>query len=98
MQFIEALQDDEGEDWSFVPEKILMQQLRKTPCWIYKKNEKGNTILVSTTKRHLRTKVLWKQGTISWYAIEALRLQNPLYTFLMYTSVPKSPITMTSSG
>ena len=31
LQFIEALQDDEDEDWSFVPEKILMHHLRKIP-------------------------------------------------------------------
>ena len=32
LQFIEALQDDEDENWSFVQEKILMHHLRKTPC------------------------------------------------------------------
>ena len=39
--------------------------------------------MVSTTKRHLRTKVLWKDGTISWCAADALRLQNP-YVYIPY--------------
>ena len=33
--------------------------------------------MVSTTRRHLRTKVLWNDGTISWCVADALRLQNP---------------------
>ena len=74
MQFIEALQDDEDEDWSFVPEKIITHQIRKTPRWIHKINENEKTILVSSVKRHLRTRVLWKDGTISWCAADALRL------------------------
>lgn len=83
LQFIEVLKDDEDEDWSFVPEKIIMHQLRKTPHWIHKKDEDGKTILVTTTKRYLRTKVLWKDGTISWCAADALRLQNP-YVYIPY--------------
>ena len=83
LQFIEALKDDEDDDWSFVPEKILTHQLRKTQRWIHKTNEEGKTILVSTTKRHLRTKVLWKDGTISWCAADALRLQNP-FVYIPY--------------
>ena len=35
LQFIEALRDEEDDDWSFVPEKILTHHLRKTPRWIY---------------------------------------------------------------
>ena len=57
LQFIEALQDEEDEDWSFVPEKILTHHLRKTPHWVHKTSEDGKTILVSTSKRHLRTKL-----------------------------------------
>lgn len=61
-----------------------MQYLRKTPCYVYKTNENGKTILVSTTKRYLRTKVLWKDGTISWCTADALRLQNP-FVYIPYT-------------
>ena len=31
LQFIEALKDEEDDDWSFLPEKILTKHLRKTP-------------------------------------------------------------------
>ena len=51
LQFIEALKDEEDEDWSFVPEKILQHQIRKTPRWVYKKIENGKVILASTTKK-----------------------------------------------
>lgn len=89
LKFTEALKDDEDDDWSFVPEKILMHQLRKTPCWIYKTNDKGNTTLVSTTKRHLRTKLLWKDGTLSWCAADVLRLQNQFVYIPYVCQCPK---------
>ena len=83
LQFIEALQDDEDEDWSFVLEKIITHQIKKAPRWIHKIKDNGKTILVSSVQRHLRTKVLWKDGTISWCAADALRLQNP-YVYIPY--------------
>ena len=77
------MKDDEDDDWSFVPEKILTHQLRRTPRWIHKTNEEEKTMSVSNTKRHLRTNILWKDETVLWCGADASRLKNP-FVYIPY--------------
>ena len=46
-------------------------------------DKEGKQILSVMKNAHLRVKVLWKDGTISWVAGDAMRLQNP-FLFIPY--------------
>ena len=78
------IEDEEDEDWSFVPKAILDHKKIVTQRYVLKMYQNsGETGLKLHRNSQLRVKVLWKDGTISWCAGDALQLQNP-FLFIPY--------------
>ena len=78
------MEDENDPDWSFVPKAILLHEKIVVPKHVEIGIDKeGKKILSVMRNSNLRVKVLWKDGTISWVAGDALRLQNP-FLFIPY--------------
>ena len=78
------VEDENDPDWSFVPKAILFHKKIVVPKHVEIGIDKeGKQILSVKRNSNLRVKVLWKDGTISWVAGDALRLQNP-FLFIPY--------------
>lgn len=77
------MEDDKDNDWSFVPKHILSHAKRIIPRKVIKFKTYNKIVLKFERKEHLRIQVLWKDNTISWCAVDALRHQNP-FIFIPY--------------
>ena len=62
------IEDENDEDWSFVPKAILDHRKRIIPRYVIKMYENNNLELKLERNEHLRLKVLWKDVSISWIA------------------------------
>ena len=78
-----VLEDEFDEDWSFVPKAILDHRKRIVPRHVIKKNVQEKPVLEVERNEHMRLKLLWKDGSISWIAGDALQLHNP-FIFIPY--------------
>ena len=77
------IEDENDDDWSFVPKAILDHRKRVIPRHVIKMYKNNNIDLQLERNEHLRMKVLWKDGSISWIAGDALQLHNP-FIFIPY--------------
>ena len=78
-----VIEDENDDDWSFVPKAILDHSKRVIPRHVIKMYKNNNIDLQLERNEHLRMKVLWKDGSISWIAGDALQLHNP-FIFIPY--------------
>ena len=78
-----VIEDENDDDWSFVPKAILDHRKRVIPRHVIKMYKNNNIDLQLERNEHLRMKVLWKDGSISWIAGDALQLHNP-FIFIPY--------------
>ena len=83
LELIDLIEDDNDDDWSFVPKHILSYAKRAIPRKVTKAKTDNGVILKVKRKIHLRVQVMWKDCTISWCAADALRHQNPFILYLM---------------
>ena len=66
-----------------LPKAILDHRKRIIPRYVIKLFRNNEPELQWERNEHLRLKVLWKDGSISWIAGDALQLHNP-YVFMPY--------------
>ena len=66
-----------------MPTHIIANVKRIIPRQVIKKNQNDETIIEVEREEHLRIQVIWKDKSISWYAADVLRLQNP-FLFIPY--------------
>ena len=83
LELIDLIEDDNDDDWSFVPKHILSHAKRAIPRRVIKAKTDNGILLKVERKVHLRVQVMWKDSTISWCAADALRHQNP-FIFIPY--------------
>ena len=78
-----VVEDKLDEDWSFVPKAILDHSKRVVPRHVIRMNTQEKPELRVERNEHMRLKLLWKDGSISWIARDALQLHNP-FIFIPY--------------
>ena len=84
MEIRDVIEDEMDPDWSFVPMAMLLHNKRVIPRYVVINHDKENKpILTVTQNAHLRLKILWKDGTISWNTGNAMQLKNP-FIFIPY--------------
>ena len=83
LEIMDMLEDDNDEDWNFVPKKILSHAKRIIPRQVTKEVNNGNVKLIIERKIHMRLQILWKDKTVSWCVADAMRHQNP-FIFISY--------------
>ena len=67
MEIRDLIEDEEDEDWSFVPKAILDHKKVVTQRYLlkmYQDNRETKSKLLRNSQ--MQVKVLWKDGTISW--------------------------------
>jgi len=76
LQYFDAVEDSNSEDWSFVPIGVVSHKLSSTPR--RKVEIKDNKPQITVTKeRHVRVKTCWRNGETSWVAMNTIKEQNP---------------------
>ena len=83
LELLDTFNDDDDEDWTFIPQEIIDHRVRNIPRKIRRTTKDGKTILQVERTSHMRTRVVWKDGNVSWCAEDALRKQNP-FIFIPY--------------
>ena len=72
LELLDTLNDDDDEDWSFIPQEIIDHRVKNIPRKIRKTTKDGETILEVERISHMRTRVIWKDGNVSWCAEDTL--------------------------
>ena len=83
LELLDTLNDDDDEDWSFIPQEIIAHRVRNIPRKIRRTTKDGKTILEVERISHMRTRVIWKDDNVLWCAKDALKKQNP-FIFVPY--------------
>ena len=76
LQYFDTLEDNEDEDWSFIPTGVLAHNLSVVPRRTIVHDKDGTNIHI-TKDRHIRVKTCWRNGEVSWVSADALKEQNP---------------------
>ena len=75
LELQDIIDDENDKDWSFVSKAILDHHKRTIPRYMeIRTDEEGKHILLVKRNAHLRVKILWKNGLVSWAAGDAVRL------------------------
>ena len=78
----DIIEDEDDEDWSFVPKSILDHKKVVRSRHVIKMHQNGDKLKLDLIRNsHIRVKVLWKDGSISWCAGDALQLQKSIFVF-----------------
>ena len=83
LQLQDTIQDIQDPDWSFVPCVVIDHKISNEPrCKVVHTasvdpSQEPEPVLSLDDKPHLRLKVLWMNGEISWVSADPLQLQNP---------------------
>lgn len=87
LQLLDMVDEDTDMEKEFNPDMILDHRVSIKPRRIITQmqNKDGTTTnkVKVTRESHLRVKVLWKNGEITWVSARALKQQNP-FVFLLY--------------
>ena len=73
---MDKVADDMEDDWNFKPVGILKHKLSVVPRRKITYN-KGNPNIQIIQDRHVRIKVAWRNGEISWINLDSVREQDP---------------------
>ena len=65
MELLDPLNDDDEEDWTFIPQEIIDHRVRTIPRKIRRITKDVNIILQVERASHMRTRVIWKDGDVS---------------------------------
>ena len=92
LQMNDLINEENSEDMTFIPEAILDHRVSKKPrkqITVVTRPD-GTTQHQVKVKRiaHVRVKVLWKNGEVTWVQADAMRKQNP-FIFLPYVLAKK---------
>ena len=79
LQLMDSLEDANDFDWSFVPKAVLDHKVATVSCkeTIPAQNEFQSAEVRLDETPHLRVKVAWMNGEVSWTAAAPLQAQNP---------------------
>ena len=79
LQLIDSLEDMKSNDWSFIPEAILEHRISFKPRRKVIPSCNSNEPLTIKIYRscHIRLRVWWKTGEVSWISMDPLKYQNP---------------------
>ena len=84
IQYFDAVEGLNSDDWSFVPIGILDHKISRIPK--RKIIHKGDQHEIQiTTDCHIRVKTCWRNGETSWVDLGALKEQNP-WVVISYVS------------
>ena len=68
-----------SDDWSFIPESILEHKISFKPRRkvIPSSNSNETPTIKISRSCHIRLRVWWKTGEVSWISMDPLKYQNP---------------------
>jgi hypothetical protein len=76
LQYFDVLEDNNDEDWSYVPTGVIDHKISIVPRKEVTHDEQQSTIKI-VKERHVRVQACWKSGETSWVAADAMKEQNP---------------------
>ena len=79
LQYLDALEDKNDHDWSFLPEAVIDHKIDFTPRHqVTPSPTLGEPLSIKLTRdRHICLCVWWKNGEVTWVSMESLHGQNP---------------------
>jgi len=84
VQYFDALEDKDGDDWSFIPTAVTAHKVSYTPRKTIHETNQGPKIKL-TRHRHVRVQTCWRSGEVSWVSMDTLKEQN-LWVIVNYAS------------